>query len=623
MTTLLERLQSALADRYVIEREVGRGGMANVYVAHDVRHERAVAVKVLRPELGVLLGAERFLREIRVVARLQHPHILPVHDSGEAEGALYYVMPYVDGDSLRDRLHKERLLSIAEAVRIACDVADALDLAHRRGVIHRDIKPGNILFLDGHAVVADFGIARAVYAAGGEMWETITDSGVAVGTPAYMSPEQSIGAGNLDARADIYSLGCVLYEMLVGEPPFIGPGGELLIAKRFAEDAPRVSATRADVPPEVDAAVAKALARAPEDRFASARELMDALSATGPTRETGVHQPRSTAPRPVALAVGSAVIAAAAMFVWLTREPRDGRAPTATDTATGVIAAPTPSAATPPQAAAALPAGPDSIAPRTASGGAKNPRDTVPRVPSAKASSPARSERAATGAGDTAVRAEPVRLDSIFQSVAASAQDVRRRAALAGATADELARGDSLFAAARALAGRGRWSEAMQGISAVTSSWMDAQRVAGSRRAADSQIARVPAVQPPAPSPPAAPPPREVAPPADPRVELDTVVARYARALESRSLSELQSAYPGLTTAQRQSWEQFFRNVQDMRASLTIDELQVTGDVASARILGQYRYVTGNARRQETQPVAFHATFRRESGSWRLTAVTQ
>ena len=617
MTNLIDRLQNAIADRYVIQREVGRGGMANVYLAHDVRHDRAVAVKVLRPELGVLLGAERFLREIRVVARLQHPHILPVHDSGEVDGALYYVMPYVEGASLRERLRTEGMLPVPEATRIAGEVAGALDLAHRRGVIHRDIKPGNILFVDGHAVVADFGIARAVHAAGGEMWETITDSGVALGTPAYMSPEQAVGSAALDARADIYSLGCVLYEMLVGEPPFVGSGGEVLIARRFTEDPPRASETRAGVSNALDEVVAKALARNPTDRFVNARELMDALAAlavtTQPSQAIRVASPASR--RPVALAVASALVAVSAIAVWLTQRARrvePQAAPAAADTVAQRREGPsTPVPGQPATPSVAAPAAPV-VAADSARGESRGPasRDSDPVA--------------------TAARAEAARLDSGFRSAAASALDVRQRALASGATATDLARGDSILGIARGLASRGRFSDAMQRVSLVTSSWTAAaQSAAAARRTADSIAAAstaqpttriTPPVRDTAPTPVVTAP---ATPPADPRVEITAVLGRYARALESRSLSELQAAYPGMTGAQRRSWEQFFQNVQTMRANLTIADLDVSGDVAQARIAGEYRYTSGSARRQENQPVSFRATFRREGGSWRLAAVSQ
>jgi len=215
-----DRLASALSDRYRIERELGKGGMATVYLAHDLRHDRQVAIKVLRPELTAALGHERFLREITTTANLRHPHILPLHESGAAGEFLYYVMPFVEGESLRDRLIREKQLPVDDALQIAREVADALSYAHSRGLVHRDIKPENILLERGHAVVADFGIARAITAA---ETETLTQTGLAVGTPLYMSPEQAAGERSLDGRSDLYSLGCVLYEMLAGEPPYTGP----------------------------------------------------------------------------------------------------------------------------------------------------------------------------------------------------------------------------------------------------------------------------------------------------------------------------------------------------------------------------------------------------------------
>src|SRR5829696_1230475 len=216
MTDLPDHLRAVLADRYRIERELGRGGMATVYLAEDLRHDRSVALKVLHPELAATLGPERFLREIRLTARLDHPHILPVFDSGEAAGLLWYTMPYVEGESLRDRLRREGQLPLEDALRIAREVADALDCAHQQGIIHRDIKPENILLARGHARVADFGVARAVEAAGAGQ---LTETGLAVGTPAYMSPEQASGSP-VDARSDLYALGCVLYETLAGEAPY-------------------------------------------------------------------------------------------------------------------------------------------------------------------------------------------------------------------------------------------------------------------------------------------------------------------------------------------------------------------------------------------------------------------
>jgi serine/threonine-protein kinase len=265
----------ALADRYSVLGELGRGGMATVYLAYDLRYGRQVAVKVLRPELGAILGPDRFTREIRIAAALNHPHILPLHDSGEAGGRLFYVMPYVRGGSLRGRLTAEQRLPVDEAVAIVRQVASALDHAHAHSLIHRDIKPENILLHEGEAMVTDFGIALA---AGSAPADRLTETGLLVGTPEYMSPEQAAGERTLDPRSDVYSLGCVLYELLAGEPPHFGPSPKSLIARRFTEPAPRVRRIRPEVPTAVDEAVAQALAPDPADRFPTAAAFADALA---------------------------------------------------------------------------------------------------------------------------------------------------------------------------------------------------------------------------------------------------------------------------------------------------------------------------------------------------------
>ena len=274
MANPLARLQAALADRYAIERELGRGGMATVYLAEDRKHHRRVAIKVLKPELAATLGPERFLREIEIAAGLNHAHILPLLDSGEAGGFLYYAMPFVEGESLRDRLDREGPLSIEEASRITREVADALGHAHGYGVVHRDIKPENILLSGGHALVADFGIARAITAAGGDK---LTATGIAVGTPRYMSPEQASGETRLDGRSDVYSLGCVFYEMVAGEPPFAGPTPQAILARKLTDPVPRLRTVRETVPKPIEQVILKALARVPADRFTSALQLAKAL----------------------------------------------------------------------------------------------------------------------------------------------------------------------------------------------------------------------------------------------------------------------------------------------------------------------------------------------------------
>ena len=284
MADLLTRLQSALAGRYTIERELGRGGMGLVFLAHDLKHDRLVALKVLRPEIAAALGPERFLREIQLSARLRHPNILPLYDSGEADSSLFYTMPYVDGESLRQRLEREAQLPIPDVVQLTRDVAEALVYAHSHDVVHRDIKPENILLSGNHAVVADFGLARAITAAGGSK---LTETGLALGTPAYMSPEQA-SAERIDGRADIYALGCVLYEMLTGRPPFTGSSARAVLARHSVDPVPPLRTVRRAVPPAMEQVVLKALEKVPADRYGTAGELVHALTisqqATPPRR---------------------------------------------------------------------------------------------------------------------------------------------------------------------------------------------------------------------------------------------------------------------------------------------------------------------------------------------------
>jgi serine/threonine-protein kinase len=312
------RLSNTLADRYRVERELGAGGMATVYLAEDLKHRRRVAIKVLRPELAAVIGADRFLREIETIASLQHPHILGLIDSGEVSGTAYYVMPYVEGESLRDRLVRERQLPVGDAVRVATEVAGALDYAHRHGVIHRDIKPENILLHDGQALVADFGIALAASRVGGDR---MTETGMSLGTPQYMSPEQAMGEREITARSDVYALGAMTYEMLAGEPPFTGPTAQAIVAKIVASEPVPLAALRRSVPPHVDDAVLTALEKIPADRFASASAFAAALAGTsavpaGRTGRTRVAAAASARRRLLWPAI-AAVLAAVALAGWL------------------------------------------------------------------------------------------------------------------------------------------------------------------------------------------------------------------------------------------------------------------------------------------------------------------
>lgn len=311
---LTARLRTALGQRYRIERELGEGGMALVFLARDLRHDRPVALKVLRPELAVAVGEERFLREIHIAAQLNHPHILPLHDSGEADGLLFYVMPYEEGESLRQRLARGGPLAVGEAVRYAREIADALAEAHGRGVIHRDIKPGNILLARGHAVVADFGIARAVADAS----STLTGVGAALGTPGYMSPEQAAGDPNLDHRTDLYALGCVLFEMLTGHPPYPGPTPQALLAQHATAAVPSPRHARTEVPPALDALVRRAMAKNLDTRFQSAQELGAALGELA-AEHAPARRPAPVRLRRLALGAAGAAVATAAVILVLRR----------------------------------------------------------------------------------------------------------------------------------------------------------------------------------------------------------------------------------------------------------------------------------------------------------------
>ncbi len=332
--TAADRLTAALSDRYRLERELGQGGMATVYLAHDLKHDRKVAIKVLHPELSAVIGGERFLAEIRVTANLQHPHILPLFDSGAADGLLFYVMPLVEGESLRAKMSREKQLGVDEAVRLASQVASALDYAHRHGVVHRDIKPENVLLHDGVALVADFGIALAASHAGASR---MTATGMSLGTRAYMSPEQAMGDREVDARSDIYSLGTMLYEMLVGDPPYLGSTAQAIVAKVLTEKPVPVTVHRDTVPSNVASAVQKALNKLPADRFASAADFAKALAtpgwtsgdllATRPMTSVMAAAPVAGAARwrRVALGLGALTLASLALALWAWRRPAPPR----------------------------------------------------------------------------------------------------------------------------------------------------------------------------------------------------------------------------------------------------------------------------------------------------------
>ena len=313
LADLQDLVRDALARRFTVERELGRGGMGSVFLARDRKHNRSVAIKVLQPDIADAIGSDRFLREIEIAARLSHPHILPVFDSGRAAGLPYYVMPFVEGGTLRDRLRREGRLSVAETLAIASDLASALAFAHREGVVHRDVKPENILFSGELALLADFGVAKARDAALSTRRApavtppALTDTGLSLGTPAYMSPEQCLALFDVDGRSDLYSLGCVIHEMLTGEAPFSAPTAAAILARRFSEEPPSVRVVRDDVPAEVEAAIRRALSRERAERFASVDEFAAALGGTAESNGE---------PTPVSAVSGRPRIGGRSLLIW-------------------------------------------------------------------------------------------------------------------------------------------------------------------------------------------------------------------------------------------------------------------------------------------------------------------
>ena len=601
MSNTVEELQALLGQRYIVERPIGQGGMATVYLARDTKHDRQVAVKLLNPEIGALLGAGRFLHEIKLTSRLQHPHILPLYDSGEADNRIFYVMPFVSGDSLRDRLRREHRLPVDAALGIVREIADALAYAHSYGVVHRDIKPENILLSAGHALVTDFGIARAISKSGGEKWETLTSSGVVVGTPAYMSPEQAAGDMTIDGRSDIYSLGCVLYEMLVGVPPFIGPDGELKLVRRFTERAPSVRDSRSTVSERIDGVIAKALELDPADRFTTADEFSAALfgPGAGPRRSSGARA-RGRLWGPGLIIPYSIAVAAVIIAVWLvaqrTRQDTGDRSfvasvdtsalPSVRDTTSATLPTPPPVVE---QAAAATPARPTRETP------------TPPRTPNV-------------------VSRQPV---SLPRNTLADALEARQRAAAAGATATELRPGDTAMDSAQALARSGRLADAMRQMSGASSSWVAAENAARARATLECADARptLPVVtQAPRPDTLATVVPAPSVQNARPAIE--AVVDEYARAIASRDVAAVRRVYPGLTAAQQQAWEQFFQSTEQIQATLSIASMDQSGSSAEVAVAGSFDYVLRGSQRREHRQVFFQSTFRRDGGGvWRMVAV--
>ena len=561
-SSLRDQLQAALGDAYLLERELGGGGMSRVFVALDRALGRQVVVKVLLPELGAGVNVERFRREIQVAAKLQHPLIVPLLLAGEANGLPYFIMPFVNGESLRTKVTREGEFPIPETLRILRDVVSALAYAHANGVIHRDIKPDNVLLSGGVACVTDFGVAKAVSASAGSGQSTgLTSLGVALGTPAYMAPEQATASPLTDHRADIYALGVMAYEMLTGSPPFIGRSAQQVLAAHVVEDPEPIERRRAAVPPMLAALVRDCLAKRPADRPQTAAQVLHILDAittpsSGSMATTAVRLPAAVSPATphsrkllVASALALTVLLGAA-GLWLWRsDSADGGSSSTGQSRTATAAPPVDSSPPkPPAQPAAVEPEPAPVAPRVA------PLTRERRTP----------------------RPVPVKPP-------------------APAVTDKQPPADSVELPVTA----------------------PPPAPAPARAEAESTP------QAPTPAPASVPAPPPAAPPraADPLPEIRRTVGEYARAIESENLSDMRRTYPGMTAMQQRGWEQFFQIVRGVKVNLSVGNLRNSGSTAEAVVTGTYTYQNTSTGRAESQAVSFHASFRNQGGQWRMSQV--
>jgi serine/threonine protein kinase len=631
-TAQLDALRKATLGEYEVLAELGRGGMATVYLAHDLALDRKVAIKVLAPAL-LLMGegmVERFKREARTAAALSHPHIIPIYAVKESEHVLYFIMKYVQGRALDTVIRDVGTLPIPMVQTILAQVGDALGYAHRHGVIHRDIKSANIMLdEDGRAVVTDFGIAKVVQAEG------LTMTGVTVGTPTYMSPEQC-ATRDVTGASDQYSLGVVAYEMLTGRLPFRGESTMAVMYAHFNERPRPVAELRPDCPPNLSAGVMRMLEKDPPRRWPSMDDIvavcgrpslrhddpvrgeMITLAKAGagsalmaelktPTSPLVLSKPQThaaTVALPHARAgsrlwwglggLGGVAVAAAIWWLAPWRSSQTSRTPALPpprDTASVALA----NRAAAPDTASVRPA------PVPAPTRAPRPsRGRVPAPPPAAATESA--ARSAVAQRD----------DSLLRSLRARAATAMSRAIEAGATPVDLARGDTVFKGAESLATQNRLPEAMVQLATAASLWADAERQSRARAARDSQARR--AAEPP-------PAPAATPGPVDPRPDIQKVIDDYARALESRDMSQVRRAYPGLTSAQQQSWQDFFKSTRNLKAGLTVTAVHLSGLTAEAIVSGIYEYDNASTGRAERRPVTFRAVLVVEPTGWRLTTI--
>ena len=608
-TELREQLQRTLGEAYRLERELGGGGMSRVFLAVETALGRNVVVKVLLPELAAGVSIDRFRREIQLAAQLQHPHIVPLLTAGESGGLPYFTMPFVVGESLRARLGRDHELPVPEAIRLLRDVASALDYAHVQGVVHRDIKPDNVLITHRVAVVTDFGVAKALSASasGGQGHAPgLTTMGVTLGTPTYMAPEQASGDPSMDHRVDVYAFGIMAYEMLAGQPPFTARTPQALLGAHLATPPEPVTIHRPGLPPALASLVMHCLEKHPADRPQTAGDLIAALdtmttpsggtvpvqAATVSLRALSRARARSRARRLLPVAAG--VVAAAAVGLWLvsTRpgRPRPAEAPVATP-------APPVDSARPPASVAAPPA--DTSPAR------------APAVTKPAARRPAAEPAPSAGREDRALLAR-LRED---------AHGARRRATEAAAAPELIARGDSALGRAESLQAARRTAEAAVEYSAAAAVWGDAARDAQARAA---QARAAPAAPVPPAAPPTASPTRPAVPPAappDPSPRIRALFDEYAAAVETRNVANIRQAYPGLQAEQAREWERFFTAVDDLEVKLQMTRLDIHGDTGEASLSGVYVFTDPGTRKPRRDSVSLVATLRRDTGGWRIESL--
>ncbi|HET7470651.1 MAG TPA: serine/threonine-protein kinase, partial [Gemmatimonadales bacterium] len=589
---LRQQLQRSLGDAYQLEHELGGGGMSRVFVATERAFGRQVVVKVLLPELAAGVSVDRFRREIQLAAQLQHPHIVPLLSAGESEGLPYFTMPFVIGESLRARLFRDRELPVPEAIRLLRDVASALDYAHSRGVVHRDIKPDNVLITHGVAVVTDFGVAKALTASAGGEHAGITSMGVTLGTPTYMAPEQASADPNMDHRVDVYAFGIMAYEMLTGSPPFTGRSPQAVLGAHLVSVPEPVTKHRPGLPPGLSAMIMRCLQKHAADRPQTAGDLMAMLDTlttpsggtvpiiptTQPMRRSSGAAARQGRQWGTITAVGVALLAFA-VWIWSSRPsgrpvPSVGSAESAGSASVAEAPEAAPAAAA--AAAAAADSAPDSSAGQPSAASTLTPpvtaksatRRPLPGPPPAKAARP--------GVTDA----------SLMTRLRSEAKTARQQATDHGVEADVLARGDSAVKRADSLELARRITEAAAELSVAIAVW----RNAPAAPAVVPEVKPPPVVAPEPPSPaaangpPAAPPapvttPAAPQPPPDPSPRVRALFAEYAGAIETRSVPAIRQVYPGLTDKQASDWTQFFKAVSDVKVQLQMTRLDVRGDV--------------------------------------------